>query len=101
MIAGKIYKHLVGKFAPTKLGDLRIWWIPQIPGKAFEWPVADMQTAGMMLDALAAYDDFQFAENIKGDYCNTGGLQVFEGGEWLDWESEDGEDFDEFRTGRA
>ncbi len=38
-----------------------------------------------MLLALAGYDDFQFAENVKGDYANAGGLWIYEDGEWADW----------------
>jgi len=37
-------------------------------------------------DTLARYDAFQLDENIKPDYCNAGGLSVFDDGEWVDWE---------------
>jgi hypothetical protein len=94
--AGAIYRNFVQNFPTPKEGDLRIWWIPQVPGKAFEWPVADLAQAALMLDALAGYDDFQFAERVKGDYCNTGGLQIFTNG-WEDWEDEEGDDFDAWR----
>lgn len=96
-IPGSIYEHFVSKFPAPKLGSLRIWWIPQIPMDAFEWPVADFAQAALMLDALAAYDDFQFAKRVKGDYANTGGLQIFDGSEWSDWEDEEGDAFDEWR----
>lgn len=79
-------------------GDLKVWWVPQLPMKAFEVPVKTLAEASLLLDTLAAYDAFQFENNVKPDYCNAGGLQVFESGEWLDWESVDGEDFDEFRS---
>ncbi|MDO9068606.1 MAG: superinfection exclusion protein [Deltaproteobacteria bacterium] len=95
--AGSIYRHFASKFPVPKLESLRVWWIPQIPGKAFEWPVADLAQAALLLDALAAYDDFQFGENVKGDYCNTGGLQIFDGSDWVDWEDEDADGFDEWR----
>lgn len=73
-----------------KEGDLRVWWIPQIPMKPFTVPVRSLREAKLLLSALANYDAFQFENNIKPDYCNTGGLSVFEEGEWLDWYSEDG-----------
>ena len=77
-------------------GDLRIWWIPQIPMKPFEWPVADLTQAKLLLDVLAEYDLFQYENKIKPDYYNTGGLQVFEDSEWLDWRHpETGDDLDE------
>jgi len=67
-------------------GDLRIWWIPQVPMKSFTWPVQSPAEAKNLLNLLAEYDLFQFENKVKGDYCNTGGLSVFEDGEWLDWE---------------
>ena len=100
-IAGDIYRRFLRKFPAPQEGDLRVWWIPQIPMKAFEWPVDDLRQAAVMLDALAAYDDFQFAENVKGDYANTGGLSIFQGGEWVDWENEEGDDFDACRNAAA
>lgn len=70
-------------------GNLKIWWIPQVPMKAFEVQVANIVEAKLLLDTLAQYDLFQFANKIKPDYCNTGGLVITEGGEWVDWELSD------------
>jgi hypothetical protein len=95
--AGSIYRSFTAKHQAPKQNDLRVWWIPQVPGAAFEWPVADLTQAALMLDALAAYDDFQFAQNVKGDYANMGGLVVFDGKEWNDWEDDDCDDFDTWR----
>ena len=78
-------------------GSLRVWWVPQLPMKAFEVSVPTIEEASRLLDTLAAYDAFQFENNVKPDYCNTGGLQVHEDGEWVDWMGPDGEDFDEYR----
>ena len=97
MSAGSIYRHFASKFPAPKKGDLRIWWVPQVPGKPFEWPVIDLAQSALMLDALAAYDDFQFAQNVKGDYCNVGGLWIYDGSEWVDWESDECDDFDTWR----
>jgi hypothetical protein len=84
---------------PAKQGDLRVWWIPQVPMQAFYVPVADLAQAALILDLLAQYDLFQFKHHVKPDYSNAGGLQVFdENGEWTDWYDEDsGESFDEYR----
>jgi hypothetical protein len=84
----------------NKNGDLRVWWIPQIPGKSFKVPVKDIVEGVKVLDVLASYDLFQLANNIKGDYCNAGGLQVFVDDafgngnpDWCDWyDEETGED---------
>lgn len=82
---------------PTE-GDLRVWWIPQVPMKAFYRDVADLQQAVLLVEALADYDTFQLENGIKPDYCNIGGLLTFEDGEWVDWhEAATGRDFDEWR----
>lgn len=97
--AGDIYRNFASKFPSPKQGELRIWWIPQVPGKPFEWPVADLVQAALMLDALAAYDDFQYSENVKGDYANCGGLWIWNEAEadWVDWEDDECDDFDTWR----
>jgi len=96
--AGDIYRNFQAKFPAPKEGDLRVWWIPQVPSKPFEWPVKSLEEAMLLTDALAAYDDFQFANRIKGDYANAGGVQQFGEGEWTDWyHPETGDDFDEYR----
>jgi hypothetical protein len=87
-------------------GDLRVWWIPQIPGNAFRVPVASPVEAKKILDVLAQYDLFQLANNIKPDYCNVGGLECYQQHgapepeddfpDWCEWESEDGYGIDEY-----
>ena len=78
-----------------KDGDLQVWHIPQVPGKALNIAVATPQEGKRLMDVLAAYDLFQFHNRIKPDYSNASGLNVFEGGEWVTWYSEDGDDIDE------
>lgn len=82
-------------------GDLRIWWIPQVPGVSFYFPVESLKDAAVVYNALADYDNFQFENNIKPypTYSNAGGLQVFDDGEWYDWGAEDGADFSEVMEG--
>lgn len=42
------------------------------------------------MDVLADYDQFQFENRIKPDYCNMGGLlMVDDDGEWVDWYDEE------------
>jgi hypothetical protein len=86
-----------------KTGELRVWWIPQVSGKPFHVAVGSPEEAKKVLDTLAQYDIFQFANNIKGDYCNVGGLECFnqEGAgtayeqEWAEWyDEETGDDID-------
>ena len=73
---------------------LRVWWIPQVPGKPFMAEVTSVAEGRLVLDVLAAYDLFQLAHRVKPDFSNVGGLQVFseEMGEWEDWYDEDGDD---------
>ena len=75
---------------------LRVWWIPQIPGKPFMVPVNSLKEAKKILNVLADYDLFQLMSGIKPSYCNGGGLEVLNGDEWTEWLSEDGEDIDNY-----
>lgn len=82
-----------------KEGSLKVWWIPQVPGKMFEVPVKSLEEAKFLLNTLGDYDLFQLEHNIKPDYSNAGGLSVVEDGEWVDWSSEDGDSIDDIEVG--
>ena len=85
-------------------GDLRVWWIPQLPMQAFTVDVPGLAEASLVLDTLARYDAFQFENNIKPDYCNAGGLVEYDAtaGDWLDWQCPaTWDDFDEVRRDPA
>lgn len=64
----------------------RVWWIPQIPGRPFYFPVADRETGLQITYAFAQYDLFQYENHIKPDYANAGGVQVWddEENDWID-----------------
>jgi len=89
------------KAKTPKAGDLQVWHIPQIPGKAFRFDVKDPREAAVLLRALALYDIFQFENRIKPDYSNAAGLEVFEvgenapEGEWCEWYDDEGQNIDE------
>lgn len=78
---------------------LQVWWIPQVPKyllKAFTVDVDTVEEGVKIMNVLADYDDFQFKNNIKPDYCNTGGLNQWEedsDGEgtpgWVSWYDEE------------
>lgn len=82
------------------MSKLQVWWIPQVPMKSFNVEVDSVEEAAKILTVLADYDLFQFENNIKPDYCNAGGLCVWDedaDGEgnpgWVDWyDEETGED---------
>lgn len=89
-----------------KQGDLRVWWIPQIPGEPFHVSVASPAEAKKIMEVLANYDIFQFENRIKGDYANVGGLECFQQygaptspddfPDWCEWESDDGDNIDDY-----
>jgi hypothetical protein len=72
-----------------KSGDLRVWHIPQIPGKPFHVAVQSLAEAKLVLNALAQYDLFQFDNHIKPDYANAQGLEIAEPEAfrlaWFEW----------------
>jgi hypothetical protein len=79
------------KSTKPKAGDLRVWWIPQVPGEAFHVPVSSKEEGKLITTVLAFYDLFQLSHNIKPDYTNAGGIQVYEGGEWVDIDEDEDE----------
>ncbi len=74
---------------------MRVWHIPQVPMKAFRVEVKTLEEAKLLVLALCEYDLFQFNNKIKPDYCNACGLEVFEDGEWLDYEDDEGRTVEE------
>ena len=73
-----------------KIGDLRVWWVPRMPMNAFYWPVKTPMEGKSLLVTLAEYDLFQLRNNIKPDFCNAGGMEVFDGSEWSEWSDDEG-----------
>ncbi len=75
------------------MSKLRIWWIPQVPMQPFYANVETVKEGVLIINTLAQYDKFEFDNNVKPDYSNAGGLQIFENNEWCDWyDEETGED---------
>lgn len=56
----------------------RVWHIPQVPGEAFAVEVRDFAEAQRIQTTLADYDAFQFKNNIKPDYSNASGIQIYQ-----------------------
>jgi hypothetical protein len=89
---------------------MRVWWVPQIgsgESEKFFIPVESVEEAKKYMDVLAAYDAFQYNHDIKPDYCNAGGLEVWDDDEnsWCDWTYDDGDcffnDVDEYIESRS
>jgi hypothetical protein len=84
-----------------EVGELEVWWIPQVPMNHFRVPVNSTSEAKLILKTLANYDLFQWRNHVKPDYSNAGGLEVWvadtdgEGNPgWEEWENGYGEDID-------
>ena len=60
-----------------KIGALRVWHIPQVPGKPFYVVVDTPLEAQRVLIVLALYDLFQIKERIKPHYYNASGLEQY------------------------
>lgn len=74
---------------------LRVWWIPQVPMKSFHVPVKTVEEGKKVMDMLAAYDEWQYENNIKPDFSNVGGIQMWDEEEqdWIDWYLETDDDY--------
>lgn len=75
---------------------LRVWWNPQVGiENAFYIPVKDEVEAKKTMDLLGAYDAFLLENEIRGDYCNVCGLEMYneESDEWEDWYIETEDDY--------
>jgi hypothetical protein len=78
------------------MSKLRVWWMPQVGiGQTFYIPVETIEGGKKIMDILAAYDLFQLQNNVKPDYVNAGGLEMWdeEEKEWIDWRIETEDDF--------
>jgi hypothetical protein len=83
-----------------QVGDLKVWWIPQIGMKTmFEVPVSSVEEGAKIMTTLAEYDLFQFKNRVKPEYSNVGGLMRYDADNgdgvpgWCDWyDEETGED---------
>lgn len=86
-----------------KIGALRAWHIPQVPGKLFYVGVETLQEAQRVLNVLVNYDLFQFKNRIKPDYCSASGLEEYAANDgtgkpgWREWyDEETGDCIDEW-----
>lgn len=68
----------------------KVWYIPQVPMKAFEHVVDDLKTAENVLSAIYEFSAFEYENKVKPDYADMGGIA-----EWnttdKSWEDVDGD----------
>ena len=78
-------------------GELRVWWIRNVPAEPQYWPAETVQ------DAVAKLLELEIADLADDEVqSNAGGLEVCEPVylgenelEWVTWYGENGEDVDE------
>jgi hypothetical protein len=64
---------------PTTYAEkIRVWHVPQFPGKPFYVDVDDVNEAVKIVDVLANYDLFQLENKIKPDYSNASGIEYWD-----------------------
>ncbi|UXE05024.1 hypothetical protein SEA_LTON_51 [Gordonia phage Lton] len=61
-----------------KVGDLKIWYIHQVPGKPYEQTVPDIATGQAILDAVYQVALFGLEHRWWPDFANMGGISRFE-----------------------
>jgi len=76
--------------------EMRIFWGPLMAMEPFTYPVPDMETASVMLAALAQYDSFRHDHPEKKAHTSAGGAEwrhpVLTGGEWVEFDPDDASD---------
>lgn len=77
------------KVIDAKEGDLRVYWIRNVPGSAEFTIVSSPANAINVLQKLTTADlrDPRVTSNV-------GGLEVFEDGGWTEWYDDEGNDID-------
>lgn len=84
------------------MSKLRVWWMPRIGKETFYVPVETVEEGKKVMGVLAVYDLFQLQNNVKPDYVNAGGIEMWDEDEkeWNDWcietENDFFEDIDEY-----
>jgi len=67
------------------MSTYKVWYVPQLPMKAFEVEVEDIATARTVLNTLERFSLFEYEERVKPDYADAGGICVRDmDGDWVD-----------------
>lgn len=84
---------------PTE-GDLRVWYIPQVPSESYEVDIprrdgtsesAYLEQAAFVLSAIIGLSIWEFDHRVKPDYSDAAGIARFDG---EDWEDVDPDEYD-------
>lgn len=83
----------------ANVGDLKVWYIPQVPMKAYEVNIprrvgttdsAYLEQAAFVLEAIVGLSIFEFENRVKPDYSDAAGIARFDE-EWEDVDEEEWE----------
>jgi hypothetical protein len=77
----------------TRVGELKVWNVINPPNEPTLAPVASPEIAKEVIDRMA-----KAQLNSPWIEANAFGLIVWDGTEWVEWESEDGYDIDEWEA---
>lgn len=69
-----------------KIGQIRVWHEPKISGERFTILAKNPAEAMKFLDIIADYDIFLTDKNIREEYSNNSGFEVWNGSNWIDAE---------------
>lgn len=78
-------------------GDLRVWWVRNPPHDPEYFPVASVREGADQFDRLAAID-LSLPDHVL--FANAGGMEVWDGEEWVEWGDDDWMDLQCFMTAR-
>ncbi len=95
--------------AEPRPGDLRIYYIPQVPMKAYEADIprgagesdsAYLERAAFVLRTVVEFSIFEFENNVKPDYSDVAAIVRWEpepdGGDGFDWFDVDESEYEEW-----
>lgn len=73
------------------MSKYRVWYVPQVPMKAFVFDTDDLDVATIVLDVVQSFSLFEYDNRVKPDYCDAGGIAEWdeENQDWFDLDVEE------------
>lgn len=70
------------------MNKFKMWYIPQMPMKAFEFKTDTSAEALAALDLITDFSIFEYDNNVKPDYCDMSGISQWDETEqeWFDYD---------------
>lgn len=75
----------------------RVYYIPQVPMKAFTVEVTGLDAAQLLLDTIIKFSIFEFENKVKPDYSDACGIERWEedsetGWDWFELDEDEQEE---------